>query len=112
MVATKIAEELKRKKYKVLIKENRATFSTAAVETTGGLGKEFRELIDFVSLAAQEEKCGWEPNEIINGMKCAAAVAIQVGNARLMIENRNRIAKRHLYNIRQDGLRWNNVAAA
>ena len=95
---------MKRKKYKKLMEENNAQFSTAAVETTGGLGKEFRELIAFVSLVAQEESCGWEPDEIINGVKCAAAVAIQIGNARLMIENRNRIAKRHLYVARQSGL--------
>jgi hypothetical protein len=112
MAAAKKAEDFKRNKYKLLTHENGAKFSTAAVETTGGLGKEFRDLIDFVSLVAQEERWGWEPNEIINGMKCAAAVAIQIGNARLIIESRNRIAKRHLYNIRQDRVAWTKAVAA
>jgi hypothetical protein len=69
MSAASAAEELKRSKYKRLVEENHAQFSTAAMETTGGFGKEFRELISFVSLVAQEEHSGWEPNEVINGIR-------------------------------------------
>jgi hypothetical protein len=101
MVATKAAEKDKLKKYAKLVSDYGAKFSTAAAETTGGLGKEFRELIEFISIVAQEEREGWEMTEVVNGIRCAVAVAIQVGNARIITESRNRIAKSRLEHIRR-----------
>lgn len=101
MVATKAAEKEKSKKYAKLISEYGARFQTAAAETSGGLGKEFRELIEFISIVAQEEREGWEMREVVNGLRCAVAVAIQVGNARIITESRNRIAKSCLEHIRR-----------
>ena len=96
MVATKTAEDAKRKKYARLTRENSARFITAAMETTGGMGKELRDFLDDVSLIAQEERNGWEAMEVASGIRCAAAIAIQVGNARIITESRHRIAKRAL----------------
>jgi len=72
MVATKYAEGEKAKKYKRLVEENEATLLTAAVESTGGFGKQFREILKFVSLTAQQEDGGWEAGEISSGIRCAA----------------------------------------
>jgi hypothetical protein len=60
------------------------------MESTGGMGEELRELIDFVSLVSQSEMNGWDATEVANGIRCAAAVAIQVGNARVIMESRHR----------------------
>ena len=102
MPATDQIEKLKRQKYKKLIADHDALFSTAAVETTGGLGKEFRELLKDVAHEAQTNVSGWELGDIMTGMRSAVAVAIQIGNARLIKDNRNRILKKHLYYIRQE----------
>ena len=59
MVATTVAEKDKQRKYAKLVAEYGAKFSTAAAETTGGLGMEFRQLIEFISIVAQEEREGW-----------------------------------------------------
>jgi len=112
MAATRYAEGEKSRKYKRRIDENRAKLLTAAVESTGGFGKQFREFLTFVSLVAQEEECGWEAGEISNGIRCAAAVAIQVGNARIVTESRNSIARRRLEGIRREERVRNGAAVA
>ena len=61
-----------------MVEENYAVFHTAAACTTGSLGKEFRQLIELVSSIAQEEKGGWDPAEIMAGIRGAIAVSIQV----------------------------------
>jgi len=94
MVATDAVEEAKKKKYAKLTSENHGRFVTAAMESTGGMGKEFRELIDFVCLVSQDENGGWSVDEVRNGIRGAAAIAIQVGNARIIMESRQRLAKR------------------
>jgi reverse transcriptase-like protein len=95
MTAIKTAEEAKKKKYAKLMSENgHGRFVTAAMESTGGMGKEFRELVDLVCLVSQEENGGWSAEEVGNGIRGAAAIAIQMGNARIIMESRQRLAKR------------------
>src|SRR4051794_9488156 len=94
VMVAKAAEDAKRKKYATLLKENKARFLTAAMESTGGMGKELRELIEFVSLVSKSEMNGWDATEVTNGIRCAAAVAIQVGNARVIMESRRQLARR------------------
>jgi hypothetical protein len=100
MIATESVESFKRRKYANMIRDYGAEFSTAAVETTGGFGKEFRELLDDIAHEAMANESGWEKQEVITGIKHAAAVAIQVGNARVIQENRSRIIRSHTNVIR------------
>ena len=60
------------------------------------------KLLKDVAHEAQTNVSGWELGEITTGMRSAVAVAIQIGNARLIKDNRNRILKKHLYYIRQE----------
>ena len=64
-----------------MVDENYAVFHTAAAWTTGSLGKEFRQLIELVFSIAQEDRGGWDPAEVMAGIRGSVAVAIQVGNA-------------------------------
>ena len=102
MLTTESVENFKRRKYKTLIRDYGASFNTAAVETTGGLGKEFRDLLDDIAHEAIINQSGWEKEEIISGIRNASAVAIQIGNARLIHENRSRILRRQIYRARGD----------
>ena len=99
MSATEAVEKMKRRKYATLIRDYGASFSTAVAETTGGLGKEFRDLLDDIAHEALGNESGWEKEEMIAGATQAVAVAIQIGNARLIHANRNQILKRQLYSI-------------
>jgi hypothetical protein len=102
MITIESVENMKRRKYKSLIRDYGAGFNTAAVETMGGLGKEFRDLLDDIAHEAMTNESGWEKEEIISGIRNAAAVAIQIGNARLIHENRNRILRRQVNLIRRE----------
>jgi hypothetical protein len=93
-------ELAKRRKYKELIRDHGATFTTAAVETTGGLGKELRELLDQIGHEAMSNQIGWSKDEVITGVQNAVAVAIQVGNARLIQDNRTRIVRSKLEEVK------------
>jgi len=62
---------------------------------TGGLCDEFRELITLISTMAQSETSGWDPGEVVDGIRGAVAVAIQKGNAVVLNESLNRIAFRN-----------------
>ena len=77
-----------------IIKINQAVFHTAAACTTGVLGKEFRRLVELVSSIAQEELGGWDPAEIIAGIRGSTAVAIQVGNTVVLEQSWIALAKR------------------
>ena len=90
---TDATERWKRRKYAKLIESFKATFHTAAVETTGGLGKELRELLDKVAREALTNETGWDKGDLLTGMTQAIAVAIQIGNANLIHANQTRILR-------------------
>src|ERR1700720_2338680 len=100
MIAMESVESFKRRKYANMIRDYGAEFSTAAVETIGGLGKEFRELLHDIAHEAMANESGWEKQEVITGIRHAAAVAIQVGNVRVIQENRSRIIRSHTNNVK------------
>jgi hypothetical protein len=60
MMTTESVENMKRRKYRNMIRDYGASFTTAAVETMGGLGKEFRDLLDDMALEAMVNESGWE----------------------------------------------------
>ena len=78
---TATIERRKNRHYQKMVEENYAVFHTAAACTTGSLGKEFRQLIELISSIAQEDRGGWDPAEVMAGIRGSIAVAIQVGNA-------------------------------
>src|SRR4029077_5631375 len=92
-------EKRKSKHYEELIRANwsfcETIFLTAGAFTTGGLCDEFRELIQLISMIAQRETSGWDPDEVIEGVRGAVAVAIQEGNAWVVNDSWNRIAQRN-----------------
>jgi hypothetical protein len=97
-----VVEKRKNKHYKELLENMRAIYSdstvhfhTAGAFTTGGLCGEFRELIKVVSIMAQRERGGWDPVEVMEGLKGCVAVAIQQGNAMVLNDSWNRIAQRN-----------------
>ncbi|MGH2639065.1 MAG: hypothetical protein ACRDF4_07275, partial [Rhabdochlamydiaceae bacterium] len=60
LTSTESVEYMKRRKYANMIREYGAEFSTAAIETTGGLGKEFRELLNDIAHEAMVNASGWD----------------------------------------------------
>jgi hypothetical protein len=92
-------EKRKNKHYQELINANQSIFPTvfytAGAFTTGGLCDEFRELITVISTIAQSERSGWNPADVVDGVRGAIAVAIQVGNAMVLNDSWNRIAFRN-----------------
>ena len=92
-------EKRKNKHYQELVKANQSIFKTlfltAGAFTTGGLCCEFKDLIDTINVIAQNETSGWDPADVIDGVRGAIAVAIQKGNAMVLDESWNRIASRN-----------------
>ena len=92
-------EKRKNKHYQDLVNANQSVcetiFFTAVAFTTGGLCGEFRELIQEISVIAQKETSGWDPAEIMDGVRGSIAAAIQEGNAMVLNESWNRIAFRN-----------------
>lgn len=80
-------EKRKDRHYKELIDNMRTVyanaihFHTAAAFTTGGLSPEFRKLIQIINVMAQKEKGGWDPGEVMEGLRGCVGVTIQAGNA-------------------------------
>lgn len=91
------AGKQKRQKYKEMIHEHQARFSTAAVYTTGGVSEEFRAVIDSIGTEAFKTNSGWDASEIVIGVRSAVAIAIQIGNAKIIRANRNMVLKRLMY---------------
>jgi hypothetical protein len=100
---TAFLEKRKNKHYKKLVQINQAVFHTAAACTTGVLGKEFRRLVELVSSIAQEELGGWDPAEIIAGIRGSTAVAIQVGNTVVLEQSWIALAKRDASQLLRSG---------
>lgn len=96
---TEALEKRKHKHYQQLVDMNDAIFHTAAACTTGKLGKQFRHLLDLISSIAQEENGGFDPQEIIQGIRGSVAVAIQVGNAVVMQHSWVALAKRNVSHL-------------
>lgn len=92
-------EKRKNKHYEELVENSRSfcdtQFFTAGAFTTGGLCDEFRELISVISMIAQRETSGWDPGEVVDGIRGSIAVAIQEGNAWILNDSWNRIAHRN-----------------
>src|ERR1700730_5175326 len=88
-------EKRKNKHYQELVNSNQSIcetiFFTAGAFTTGGLCGEFRELIQEISVIAQKETSGWDPAEIVDGVRGSIAAAIQEGNAMVLNESWNRM---------------------
>jgi hypothetical protein len=70
-----------------------------------------------VNVIAQKEKGGWNPEEIIDGLRGCIAVAIQQGNAMILNDSWNRISSRNYRRIlppdtSMESLKMNVVARA
>jgi hypothetical protein len=96
-------EKRKNKHYRELVKANQSIFKTlfltAGAFTTGGLCCEFKDLIDTINVIAQNETSGWDPADVIDGVRGAIAVAIQEGNAMVLYESWTRIASRNCHHL-------------
>ena len=60
-----------------------------SVETTGGMARDAIELLEQVSLACRDTLSVWPHWQIVMEMKKAVAVAIQKGNAMVMLAGYN-----------------------
>ena len=70
-----------------------ATFLTAAIHTTGGMGEDFIQLLDELSGSFCSVPSGWEAAELVAGVRAAVAIGLQKGNARIMADNRVAVTK-------------------
>jgi hypothetical protein len=82
------AEQAKRRKYRTLIHEHGALFSTAALHSTGGMGPELIELLEHIQTSSCTFDSPWEAQELAYLSKAVIAIALQVGNARVMTANK------------------------
>ena len=98
----KKAELDKQTKYADMISKYGAKFTGAALETTGGFSKGFRDLIQVIMRESINKCTGWDKEELIKGIINAVAVAVQVGNARIIKDNRYQILKRNLKKEKQE----------
>ena len=67
-----------------------ARFLPFAIETTGGLGRDARALVEQISLACRDHLTLLTHTTIARGLRAAIAIAVQRGNALAMQAGRSR----------------------
>jgi hypothetical protein len=88
------AEGAKRRKYRSLIHEHGALFSTAALHSTGGMGPELIKLLEHIQTSSCTFDSPWEAQELAYLSKAVIAIALQVGNARVMTANKMAVLRK------------------
>ena len=73
-----------------MAKNQQASFIPFAVETYGGLGKSARKLINLIASAAEDGLQMLSESEVRKELKESVAIAIQKGNANIMLAEYNR----------------------
>ena len=91
------AEKEKWEKYQELCGNYQAQFFTAAVESTGGIGKEFRYIINLIGENAVSIASGYETGEVVGVLHSSVAVAVQNGCGRIIRDNRIQVIRRNLF---------------
>jgi len=74
-----------------------ALFFTAAVESTGGIGKEFRYIINLIGENAVSIASGYETGEVVGVLHSSVAVAVQNGCGRIIRDNRIQVVRRNQF---------------
>ena len=85
LAAAHQGETEKKAKYAAMAKAQQACFIPFSVETYGGLGKSARKLIKVIASSAQEQLYMMDEEEVRKELKGSVAVAIQKGNARILL---------------------------
>jgi hypothetical protein len=85
LAAAHQGESEKKAKYAAMAKAQQACFIPFSVETYGGLGKSARKLIKLIASSAQEQLYMMDEEEVRKELKGSVAVAIQKGNARILL---------------------------
>jgi hypothetical protein len=87
-------ETTKQNKYRQLTARQEATFFAFAAETCGGLAPDAMRLLKLISETAQIHLSLWPHHEIVRHMLGSVAVAIQIGNAMIVLSSyTNALAK-------------------
>ena len=76
-----------------LCAERRHTFLPFAMETLGAMGPGAREMLWRIYTIASRSESSFSPEEIRCGMRDSLAVALQVGNARTVMDGFKRLCK-------------------
>ena len=95
-IAKHAAEKEKWEKYQELCGNYQALFFTAAVESTGGIGKEFRYIINLIGENAVSVASGYETGEVVGVLHSSVAVAVQNGCGRIIRDNRIKVIRINL----------------
>ena len=85
LAAARHAEKEKKAKYADMAKTQQASFVPFAVETHGGLGKSARKLMSLIASVAEDRQQGMTKEEMRKELRGAVAIAVQKGNANVML---------------------------
>ena len=73
-----------------MAKNQQASFIPFAVETYGGLGKSARKLINLIASAAEDGLQMLSESEVRKELRGSVAIAVQKGNANIILAEYNR----------------------
>ena len=76
------------------IKKQKAKFKPFSVETYGGLGKSARGIYRLIQASARDHMMMWPYQQVVEKMRGAVAIAVQRGNAMVMLAAYNRAISR------------------
>jgi len=75
----------KKKKYADIARDEKAKFHVFALETTGGFSTQANAAVDALVEASKAVHYVWAPKEVTFGLKRVLAVAVQRGNAEIVL---------------------------
>ena len=90
LAAAHQGEKEKKAKYAAMAKAQQASFIPFAVETYGGLGKSATKLINLIASAAEDGLQMLSESEVRKELRESVAIAVQKGNANIMLAEYNR----------------------
>ena len=96
-VVAQQAEQRKRAKYEQIAQQQHARFLPFSLETTGGMGLDVIELIDHISLACRDHLELENHLYISRGVHASVAIAVQKGNALVILGGYSRAVMRGGY---------------
>ena len=85
LAAAHKGEAEKKAKYAAMAKSQQAEFVAFAVETYGGMGKGARKLVKKIASVAQDRILGLSAKEVRRELEQSVAIAVQRGNANIML---------------------------
>jgi hypothetical protein len=92
--AAMVGEQEKIVKYSSMAAAQKAKFKPFSVETYGGLGKSARGIYRLIQASARDHMMMWPYQQVVEEMRGAVAIAIQRGNAMVMLAAYNRAISR------------------